>query len=356
VGTTEGALPIQAFYPFSDDYNLLPDPSFFEDYPLQNRETSWSYGALNEYRDGGNPNDFGWGVYNPATQEIEGMYVFIIEQRNGHYLKFQIQSLINGVYTFHYANLDGSGETVRTLDKADFAGKILAYFSFDTGASVDIEPSGGFDLLFCRYTTLIEAGGDTVPYLVTGILSAAGIEVAQADQVDPKTVQFQDYAESLSDSPDVIGYDWKYFDLGNFVWILSTDLVYFVKTRDDHVWKLQFVAFGGSANGNATFEKTDLGIISAVNDPISPLSMFTLYPNPAVDQVNVVYALKSKPAAEVNFQVLNRDGQIISRYNTNAEEGLNAFTIPMIHSIPGLYYIKMVIGDQSYTDRVMVTQ
>jgi hypothetical protein len=43
---------------------------------------------------------------------------------------------------------------VKTINEADHAGKTLAYFSLETGNMVDVEPaSGGFDLLYERYTT-----------------------------------------------------------------------------------------------------------------------------------------------------------------------------------------------------------
>jgi hypothetical protein len=243
---------------------------FFEDFPLFNREISWSYGALNEFREGGNPDDFGWGVYNPTTQETNGIFVYAIKLRDGTYLKFQIQSLINGVYTFRYANLDGSGETIKTISKADHAGKMLAYFSFETGETVDVEPSGGFDLLFCRYHSLLHQGGDSVQYLVTGILSAAGVEVAEASHVDPATVQFQDYADSLSSNLEIIGHDWKFFDLNAFEWILPEDLIYFVKTQDDRVWKLGLLNFREMNRG---FRKR-IWAFRCRRRPSSPLSEF----------------------------------------------------------------------------------
>jgi len=354
VGSASGALPIQAFYTYSDDFNLLPDSTFFEQYPLLNRESSWSYGAINEFRDGGDPFNFGWGIYNPVTQEINGIYVYVIERRDGSYLKFQIQSLINGVYTFRYANMDGSSEVTKTISKADHAGKILAYFSFDTGETVDVEPAGGFDLLFLRYTTLLEAQGDTIPYLVTGILSAKGIEVAQADNVDPDSVQFQEYADSLSSNPEIIGHDWKTFDLGNFVWILPDDLVYFVKTRDEHIWKLQFVEFEGSSTGTAVVEKTDLGIFTAVEDPLSPLSEFNVYPNPAINEVNVLYSLKNHSSAMVKLQILDTSGRLVDQYTTRAEEGLNVFTIQRDNLISATYFIRLMVGEQFFTRSIQI--
>ena len=355
VGSTQGALPIQAFFTLGDDFTAEPDPSNFIDFQLFNREISWSYGALNEFREGGNPDDYGWGVYNPATQETNGIFVYVIELRNGTYLKFQIQSLINGVYTFRYANLDGSDEVTKTISKADHAGDMLAYFSFDSGETVDVEPADGFDLLFCRYFALLDQGGDSVQYLVTGILSAPGVEVAEASQVDPATVQFQDFADSLSSSHlEIIGHDWKYFDLGAFEWILPEDLVYFVKTPDDRVWKLRFTEFLGSSSGSAIFEKTDLGIISGVEDPSSPLSEFLVYPNPASAEVNVVYTLRDHLASEVKLQVLDASGRFVDQYTTQAGAGINGFTIDRDDLVSGIYYIRILVGEESHTGSMYI--
>lgn len=356
VGSTSGALPIQAFFTISEDFSVVPELSSIEDFPLFNRESSWSYGAINEYRDAGNPNDYGWGIYNPTTQEVNGLYVFVIKLRDGSYLKFQIQSLINGVYTFRYANLDGSGEVTKTISKADHAGKVLAYFSFASGETIDVEPSDGFDLLFCRYYDLIPQGADSVQYLVTGILSGAGVQVAEASNVDPATVQFQDYADSLSSNLDIIGHDWKYFDLNAFEWILPSDLVYFVKTRDDRVWKLRFMEFQGSSTGTAVFEKTDLGVISAVNDPLSPLSEFLVYPNPASTEVNVLYTLRHNLTSDVKLQLLDASGRFVDQFTTQAGTGINVFSIQRDDLLSGIYFIRILVGDQSFTGSMNITR
>lgn len=354
VGSTPGSLPIQAFFTFSDDFSVSLDPLSFEDFPLYNRETSWSYGALNEYREPGNPDDFGWGVYNPATQEINGVYVYAIQLRDGTYLKFQIQSLINGLYTFRYAQLDGTGEQTKTISKSDHAGKMLAYFSFGSGEVVDVEPSGGFDLIFCRYYDLLFVGGDSVEYLVTGILSAAGVEVAEANHVDTDSVQFQDYADSLSSNPEIIGHDWKVFDLNNFAWILPDDLVYFVKTQDGRIWKVRFVEFEGSTTGTAVFEKTDLGIISSIEDPSSPLTEFNIYPNPASHEVNVFYMLRNNMTSEVKFQILDASGRMVDQFVTRAGEGLNVLTIRRNDLQSGLNFIRLMIDDHSFTGTISI--
>jgi hypothetical protein len=39
---------------------------------------------------------------------------------------------------------DGSNETTATIDKSTYEGKLMAYFSFDSGTTVEVEPEGGF--------------------------------------------------------------------------------------------------------------------------------------------------------------------------------------------------------------------
>src|SRR5690606_24410143 len=132
-------------------------------------------------------------------------HVFVIRLRDGTDLKMQIQSLASGTYQFRDANLDGSNEVTKTVTKADHSG-LLAYFSFETGDIVDVEPATGFEMVFLRYTTPLPdpGGGDPIPYLVTGILSGGGVQVAQANGIDPETVSFLDFADSLSTDIEVI--------------------------------------------------------------------------------------------------------------------------------------------------------
>lgn len=354
VNSSPTAFPIQAYATFSDDFSHFPDSSFFLDYPLWNRETSWSYGALNEYREPGDPDDFGWGMFNSNTDEIDGIFVYAIQLRDGSFLKLQIQSLINGVYTFRYAEFDGSNEVTKTIDKADHGGNILAYYSFNSGETVDVEPAEGYDLLFCRYIALLDAGGDSVAYPVTGILSAKGIEVAQADNVDPETVEFEPYRDSLSSHPEIIGHDWKMFDLGNFEWVINSNLAFFLKTRDAHIWKIVLTDFGGSGNGNTTIEKTDLGILSAVDDPSSHLSAFKIFPNPSPDEINVAYTLKDPTLGDVSLQLFDSHGRFVEQREIHSGEGLNVITLDGSHLQSGLYYLRMVVGLETYAEALQI--
>ncbi len=356
VGSAAGLMPIGLYYTLSGDFSETPDPGVFTQFPLMNIERTWAYGAFNEIRSPQDPDDYGWGYFDSGNQEIVGINVFVVRLRDDSFLKIQIQSLSGGVYTFRYANLDGSNEITRTIAKADHPGKLMAYYSFATNDVVDIEPAGGFDLLFCRYTSLLEdpGGGDPVPYLVTGILSGPDVEVAQADGIDPATVMYEDYQGDLSPDLEMIGYDWKSFDLGALAWVLVDDRVYFVKTASGRVWKIFFTAFGGSSTGTATFEKTDLGILSSVHDALSPLSTLDVFPNPANHEAHVLFSVKSDTEHAAQLQIMDTSGQIISHYDVAVVPGLNAITLPLDGIPQGMYYVNVLTGGHNTMQKICV--
>jgi len=330
---------IELYQALTLDFSEVPDSVFILDYPVENPEDNWATGALNTLRDPDNPNDYGWGLYNPGTQSIEGDIIYVVKLRNGEFRKLQVLSLANGVYTFKYARLNGANEVTATIDKADFPGKTLAYYNLTTHATVDVEPEGGFDLAYIRYSALIlnPGTGEYTPYAVTGILSGLGVEVAQADGVDPATAEYADWADSLSSRLDVIGHDWKYFS--GSAWTLEPDRVYFVRTADYRVWKIHFTAFGGSTNGNTTFEKTDLGIILSADDPSADGVKAMLYPNPATDQLYLVLDTKDVLDRTARILVYDACGRAVHAQSFSAGEEFRAITLPSANWSAGLYRV-----------------
>lgn len=146
---------VELYDALTSNFNDQPDPSTLTDFRLYNNEKSWNYGAFNEGREATNPFDYGWGLYNPATNQVQGSRVYVLKLRSGQYRKLLVESLTGTTYTFKYANLDGSNATTKTVNKADYPGKTLAYFNLDTGNAANLEPAAGFDFVFCRYTTTL---------------------------------------------------------------------------------------------------------------------------------------------------------------------------------------------------------
>lgn len=338
---------IELFDALTDDFSEQPDPALLVDYQLFNAEKTWSYGAFNERRNAGNPFDFGWGAYNPQTNQVVGNAVYVIKLRNGQYRKFKIESLSGTTYTFKYANLDGTNESTKSLNKADHNGKILAYFSFETGNPADVEPSGGFDLLYYRYITpLFDPGTiEYIPYAVTGILHGRGARVAEADGVNPNTVAFSDFQDSLKTELDGIGYDWKSFS--GTAWSVDQDRVFFLKTAEGRVWKLQFIDFEGSSTGKTILEKTDLGIIAAVKNPGIPNLEVLAYPNPVVDQFTVSLDVPQELATEARLEVLAPDGRFATVVPNPLTGGFQVFQISANDWSAGTYVLQLRLPNQT---------
>ncbi len=323
------------------DFSAQPNPDAIKDFRLYNRERNWFYGAFNERRDTTKQIDYGWGTYNFATNQVVGNAVYVIKLRNGQFRKIKIESLSGTTYTFRYAHLDGSNEEVRTINKADHPGRTLAYFSFQTGNTIDVEPAGSFDLLYCRYTTPLFDSINNVmlQYMVTGILHGRGVQTAKAVGVDPQTVKFDDYRSSLRNELDVIGHDWKTFSGAG--WSVPTDRVYFVKTADNRVWKIHFVDFEGAGTGTATFEKTDLGLVSAVEAPQALGLGVLTYPNPVREQLTIALEAPSALQGQADLEVTDLQGRTVSRQRLALNEGFQVFEIPAGDWASGLYIVRL---------------
>lgn len=108
VNTAKGMKVYQAPYAIADWASVDTTGMASSWTELNNSDTSWSHGALNQHLSG--EFDLGWGVYNMITHVVEGDSVFIVKQAGGDWRKLRIDALASGAYTFTYAALDGSGE------------------------------------------------------------------------------------------------------------------------------------------------------------------------------------------------------------------------------------------------------
>ncbi len=318
--------------------NMLSDRIF-------NNEKSWDDGGFNSPKDENDPNDTGWGIYDPMTGATNGNRVFVVRLKNGNYLKLQI-SLDQGIYTVRYAGLDGSNETTVNIDQADFSNNHFAYLSLISGQTLDNVPSD-WDLLFTRYSALLDDGnGGTTNIMTSGVLSAPGVEVAEARGFNPDDVEYSVYMDSLGSEIDIIGFDWKDFD--NVSWTLADDLAFFVKNPVGQVWKLVFLSFGGSSTGNVIFEKTPI-LIDAVTEP-SAFDSFGVFPNPLSEFSTAVFSIKQQ--GEVELRMTNSFGQQIWAGKQNVDAGLNAVALPHLDIPSGIYYLSVHFGGEILTKKV----
>lgn len=314
---------------------------------LYNDEKSWDFGAFNSTRDANNPNDFGWGMLDSGTGEVTGNTVFVLKFKNGTYQKMQIVSLAQGVYTLKHADLDGSNETTLTVDKAGFSGSDFAFLSLGSGQTLP-PISIDWDLAFLRYSAPNDDGaGGTIEIMSSGVLSAPGVQVAQADLVDPDEVEFAEFEDSLSSQIDVIGSDWKIFD--NTTWLLPNDRAYFVKTEAGAIWKLIFMQFGGSSTGDVVFSK-ELVAASRVGEKRNFESV-VVYPNPAFSAVNLLFS--SQKTVTAHIEITNIFGQKCWSGTYEAHSGFNVAQLPLDGLSVGQYFIRLSIGEEILTQKIL---
>jgi len=327
---------------------------------MYNSENTWSWGAFNQGADVSNQFDLGWGVYDMTTHFVTGDSMFVVKLTNGNFKKLWVKNLANGVYNFVYANLDGTSEQTVALNKSTYATKNFGYYSLVNNAPVDHEPvaNTAWDLVFTQYTG--DLGGGYMS-TATGILANNGVLTAKVEQV-ADVENFDDY-ESQTYSPDinVIGWNWKTYDMGAGVYTVNDSTVFFVQAKDSAIWKVVMTGFGGSTNGNFIFSKEKLKSAPVTPPPptgikeLSSVATLSLYPNPVAKgtDLNVVINLMQGNST-VNLTMYDITGKQVFKTKVNNQAGLKALAVPTSGLRAGLYVVALDVNGSSAIQKVSI--
>lgn len=234
------------------DWSVLDTTGLYMSDPMYNSDTDWFDGAFDKNQTA-NPFDLGWGVYNTLTHAVEGDSLFVVKLADNSWKKIEISSLIGGVYSFKYADLDGANEVLATVNKADYSNKNFVYYSLQNQIAIDREPdNNAWDIVFTRYVGELSPG---VYYGVTGVLQNATRVASEANSIpDPST--YTDYASHPFQAEiNTIGYDWKVFDFNSFSYAIDPNTCFFIEDATLDVWRIVFDSFVGSSTGELTFNK-----------------------------------------------------------------------------------------------------
>ncbi|MEZ4806763.1 MAG: T9SS type A sorting domain-containing protein [Flavobacteriales bacterium] len=347
VNTAKGHLVYQTDAAITDWASVnVPDEASW--IALNNSETNWSEGALTYGSTVDEEGfDLGWGTYNMVTHVVAGTRIYAIQMVDGGWKKLRINGLSGGVYSFTYADLDGSNEQNASLVKADFTGKNFGYWDMSSHQAVDHEPMAAeWDLVFTKYLSYIPAGDAW--YAVAGVLANMPVECAQLDGVDPITVEHGAAEGQYGTDINVIGSDWKVFNMTTFMYEYVTDRAYFVKDVAGNLWKLVFTGYGGSATGTMTFTQQ---LMSATAVAEVDLGSAMIFPNPAIGQAHVVLDL---PVQDAVVSILALNGQELRT------QRLNGITRSTVHSIDlagipsGMYMLRVAHAEGVIGSRLIV--
>ncbi len=319
---------------------------------VYNSDTTWTVGAFNIGAITSNPTDLGWGVYNPSTHIITGDSTYVIKLSNTSYKKLKLVDLNSGVYSFEYANIDGSSPQIKTITKSSYTGKNFIYYDMTANAVVDREPaSANWDITFVKYMSYVPS-----IYAVTGILSNKGVTVAQANNVTAPATYTNYAAQSFTTTMNTIGHDWKSINMTTFLWDIPADTVYFVKDKTGDIWKLRFKSFGGSSGptaGNTVFSKENLtsGSVGIADVKGTTVANVVLYPNPVTSVANLLFSTDA--ATTINVTITDVTGKIVSAETIVVASGLNEYSLQVQHLEQGVYFVNLNAGSYTTTKKMI---
>lgn len=314
---------------------------------LENSDTNWAYGAFN--RDGLGDFDYSWGVYNPGNHVISGdsLYLLVITTNNVKtYKKLHIQNKTLGTWNFRHANVDGTDEVYATINGTAYNTKNFVYYDVRNNTTVDREPAKGtWDILFSRFREFSTIYNSIQN--VAGILQNVDVEVAVIKNTDAANADYTTLDESdYSYYRSFIGSEWKDVNLNlNPPALEPLDSVtFFVKTRDNEIYKFYVDSVTGSSSGKNFFNKTLVyeDVPNAVR-PSENVSIFTVYPNPATDKVEVLLETVN-PAGNVTITVTDLNGRTYSENTINSNATFNAYAVNVNQLAPGMYVLQVKAG------------
>jgi hypothetical protein len=320
------------------------DTAGFDFKNIYNSETTWSSGAF--ANQGTVHPDYGWGIYDQNKHDINGNRIFILKTKTGDYLKVVIDQMSpTGVYKFRTANLDGSNLEVYEYAKTDpeSMGKNFALVNLDAGDFVFENPaSSKWDILFTKYTTTVRMGPVSQDMAVAGVKINAGCEVAQRTGVDVSS----DDTTELDWNTEIteIGYDWKSFNRVTFVYDITPDQTFFVRTINGAVYKLWFTGYSvGTANYFFNTKEIKAGVASART--LTVLNT-TVYPNPTKDVLNI----RNKENEALTITLMNAQGAVMAESNVAANSKQSISTSDFAK---GIYFLQLNTSNAVSTQRVI---
>ncbi len=177
-------------------------------------------------------------------------YLYVVDLGYDHlgdhqgYKKIRITGMTSTDYTIEYGDI--SDAVSQTFNITKNTETLFTYFKFDQGIVSIAPPNEEWDLLFGQYTHLF--ADPLTPYVVTGVLlnryntSAVSIDSKPFNEVTYDDALSLTYANNI----DYIGYNWKWYDYENGIFIIDPSTTYIIRTSQDEYYKLHFVDFYNS--------------------------------------------------------------------------------------------------------------
>lgn len=307
------------------------DSTGFSTWPkLFNDSTDWSLGALNQNSIGGM--DYGWGAYSVVTHIIEGDSVYIVKAGTVTY-KVDIIKKQSGTITLRYADIaDATTGTEVEIPASTYGTKDFVYFNLTDGEIKNRELEG-WDLWATQYHDWY---GPNINQTVTGILTNPKWEVAIVEAGLGSQDSHTDFASGsfIANKKNALGQSYKWLN-SSYQWEITESNVYYLQNTAGDVWKWYPTKYQGTGFGKTVFYKEKMAT-AGVETSIS--QFLEIYPNPAKDQLTVVFDSKANNAEII---VRNQMGQIVAFESLNTTTGVTQQKLDISAFSNGMYFVEI---------------
>ena len=289
---------------------------------------------------------YGWGEYNTATHHITGTIIYVLKYTDGSYKKFICEDFYGG-YTIKYASWNGSDwseDESAVISNSNNSNNTYNYFSLQNDSEVMIEPAAtDWDFVFTKYFTDVS----TSKYNVTGVLSSDNITVATATG---DTTNNLSYSEAIN----TIGYNWKSLN-ATWTYDVDSELKFYVKDKDEKIYKLYFTEFGGSSTGNLAFNFEDVTQTLGIEE-VGESIAFGIYPNPVRSdkKINIVFDVNKVNKNENKIEIYNLSGQKVLATSITNSLGFYNKEINLSSLNSGIYMLKFTSGNYQKTKKIVI--
>ncbi|MFP4544305.1 MAG: T9SS type A sorting domain-containing protein [Candidatus Kapaibacterium sp.] len=345
-------IPNSSFETYEDDIDTT---DYQQNFTRWHNDPDHCYlGAFNMGKDGqSNPDySYGWGYYSMATHYVLGDAVFIIKLADGSVKKILIEELRSGVYTFKWANPDGTDEITATMKKENYEDKNFGYFSLENNEALnDYEPdSYNWHFAFTKYGSESE---DYAAYNYVGIIQNANVKSSMIDDVPegewPEAPEYnQDY---FSGSKTAIGTKWIKYAVSEAP-MINDDRVFYISADtlnhpEPNIYKLRFVRATGELlnDEGKVFFNINTGTTS-VEDNASGV-VPKVYPT--IVERGGRLNINMNKSGKNEFTIYSMTGQMLADGLISGEAQISTAFFPA-----GSYIIKISNGRDLSTEKFIV--
>lgn len=182
------------------------------------------------------------------------IYLIKLNNQDGKVKKIKFVSEDIFEYTIQVGDIVATTPITITIPK--MTTKNYTYFSFDLMSIIeDVEPSKtSWDMVLTVYNHTFYEQNPPLPYIVTGVLLNPNGTSAYKDSLTGYLNIDASFATSvpLSQERNVIGFDWKKYNIDENLYTIDNRYSYIIKNRMGSIFKLRFLDYYGATGKRGT--------------------------------------------------------------------------------------------------------